>query len=466
DLVFSGAGTEAITVFPGLGDGSFDAPIVIDTDRFPRTMAVFDDGHDGDDDIADLSDFGELGVTQNDGAGHLSEAPDIDDVLPASSSSADAAVAADLTGDGVLDIVVVSEADGVGEVIPGLGGGTLAPPDVGVHRAAGCCGGVALAHTDNDSSLDLVVGGEQAILVSRGDGGGGFTDPPVRTDLTITAESIAALDLDGDGLDDLVVASSFEDGALVLHALGAGAYAVAGSVAVGPGLVALGDVDGDDIADLVSLAQDGSLHIARGTGALAFGAVEDVDAAPDGFPEHPDLHLADADGDGTLDIIACLPTGFDSVVTVASAHDVHGAFGLSHAVTGPDDFADTCIARDIDGDGALEVLMAQTNSQTLSVERVVGHVIEPVASASFVGGAPQAFAAVDVDGDGTEDILMLTEDGAIFGFRAAGADAFADGTEYMVPGEATAFAVGNLDHNVSPDLVIRRSADATVLLHE
>ncbi len=247
------------------------------------------------------------------------------------------AVAADVDGDGVADLVqerLVPGSPGLDDVVavrPTCGGGhdVFAPSGVelpGDHHV------VAAADLDGDGDDDLLSvrfsGGEIGQVRSHlNDGFGTFTGladagqletPPLLDRWTVGSRP---LDHDGDGLPDLVECGwSPPDGAslCLLHpGLGDGSFGAGTAVA----LLALpvdalvqGDFDEDGAADLLLGASDhgdpGSLHLLLGDGAGGFGLPAEVaDLAPGveaGGPAAGRSALAplDLDGDGTLDLLA------------------------------------------------------------------------------------------------------------------------------------------------------------------
>jgi len=120
------------------------------------------------------------------------------------------------------------------------------------------------ADLDGDGHLDLVAAmdGSDYLLVAWGDGAGGLSVPQV-----VTAEryprGVKVADLNGDGRPDLVVATQMNGGiganaAWVVPGLGGRAFGPAqlafqaGGLGISPPLLAVGDVNGDGRPDLLA----------------------------------------------------------------------------------------------------------------------------------------------------------------------------------------------------------------------
>lgn len=170
--------------------------------------------------------------------------------------------AGDLDGDGDDDVVYVDLDD---SLTSHLGG----PEGLGVGRAgprlAAGTAGLRLADVDRDGRLDAIVTrwSEGPVVVHLGDGGGGFVAAPQQWPLDGRASVVVAGDVDGDGFGDLV-ASGFNKGAgniRVCHGGEDGPRGDCEGLYVGPeeaGVIALAaeDVDGDGVTDLLAVVTD------------------------------------------------------------------------------------------------------------------------------------------------------------------------------------------------------------------
>ena len=199
----------------------------------------------------------QLSVRANDGAGHFGP----ETVSPTFGPPADVEIA-DMDGDGMRDVVVVSQA-GYVSIFPGNGDGTL-----GTRRdyAAGeRPTQLRLADLDGDGHLDVVT---DAISVLLGNG-----DGTLRPACTMPGgASIEVADMNADGVPDIVTTrlrwDTRTDVFEVLLGAGDGTF-VARDIAGKGGLLAAGDFDGNGKQDLVSAGQTGGLALYLGTGDYA-----------------------------------------------------------------------------------------------------------------------------------------------------------------------------------------------------
>jgi hypothetical protein len=120
------------------------------------------------------------------------------------------------------------------------------------------------------------------------------------------------------------------------------------------------------------------------------------------------------------------------------------------------------ILHDVDGDGAVDALtraydeqgtlyLAVNRDGAFEAPRIVGRV-----------GSAQAFAAVDVDLDGTPDLCVLDAEGALLVFRGTlDADGrfagFSPARGFVFGGQGNGLAVTDLDGDAIPDLLVTTS---------
>jgi hypothetical protein len=182
----------------------------------------------------------------------------------ATGAGGDAVAIADVTGDGLADIVVAdgdifySHAILFAQSSPG----TFAAPvslSLGANRGSN---DVALHDMDGDGRNDIVLATSDGVAILYDNGAGGFQSP-VLLPAGINPQGIAVADLDADGRPDIVVANagySFFGGVggasvSVMRQIVAGSFS-ASSITVADGAVqpVIADLDHDGLPDIAALS--------------------------------------------------------------------------------------------------------------------------------------------------------------------------------------------------------------------
>jgi CSLREA domain-containing protein len=164
-----------------------------------------------------------------------------------------AAVAGDLDGDGMTDVITADFQSRTLTILRGAGDGTfqrrrtLSLPAKPAALTAG--------DFDRDGRLDVVVAyvEEDEIQVFRGEGDFRFT-PGRRISVGKRPVALAAADFNDDRILDVAVVASASDTVSIWLGRGDGTFVLGGDVVVGrePVAIAVGDFDGDGKVDLVT----------------------------------------------------------------------------------------------------------------------------------------------------------------------------------------------------------------------
>ena len=200
DIVTANRIDDTVSVFLGNGDGTFQPPRTYAVG--PRVWHVT---------LADVTNDGRLDIlTVNKGANTISILLNNGDgtfqpqiVIPTGTRPSDVTVA-DVTGDGIPDLIFSNYADDTISVALGNGNGTFQTPTVyPADQGAGFAGpaGIAVADLTGDGIPDLIyadyVSGNVAVRLGKGDG----TFGPEETFPTAAgAHAVAVTDLNGDGI--------------------------------------------------------------------------------------------------------------------------------------------------------------------------------------------------------------------------------------------------------------------------
>jgi len=300
-------------------------PVLYPTGQYPATAVVVADvNKDGNADAVVIngnwnnpngSTTGSVSVLLGNGNGTFQPAVN----YPVLLRGTDAVAVGDLNGDGWPDIAVVSN-DGLWatpcvSVLLNLGDGTFGEA-VGYSSGGSEVTSIVISDVNGDGKPDLVLadscvngacGGKASIAVLLGNGEGTFASPIL---YHMTGQSyplsLAAVDLNGDGKPDLVVASIDKiKGGVVGVMLNKGdgtfprlvTYVSGGELPISVMAV---DMNGDGKLDLVvANLGTGSVGVLPGNGNGTFGAVVVYPAGPD--PNS--LAIADFNGDGSPDVV-------------------------------------------------------------------------------------------------------------------------------------------------------------------
>jgi FG-GAP-like repeat/FG-GAP repeat len=186
----------------------------------------------------------------------------------ATGGGGDAVAVGDVTGDGLADIVVADASVSDAQVIlfaqSATSPGTFSAPvslSLGANRGSN---DVAIHDMDGDGRNDIVLATSDSVAILYDNGGGGFLSP-VFVSAGINPQGVAVADVDGDGRPDIVVANAGYSpfgriggaSVTVLRQIVAGSF-TASSVTVPDGAVqpVIADLDHDGLPDIGVLSYD------------------------------------------------------------------------------------------------------------------------------------------------------------------------------------------------------------------
>ncbi|USN98319.1 MAG: VCBS repeat-containing protein [Phycisphaeraceae bacterium] len=281
----------------------------------------------------------------------------------------------DLDGDGDLDMAVANrgpfdnyDISGDVSVLFNNGNGTFAarqPYAAGDHPNS-----ASLGDLDGDGDLDMAVtngnNADVSVLLNNGDG---TFAAQQRYAAGAGPVSVALADLDDDGDLDMAIANSGSGDASILFNNGDGSFAAQQRYAAGirPKSVSLGDLDGDSDLDVAIVntgaypdyIDDASVLLNNGDGTFAAQQRYATGRLPSS------VSLGDLDGDGDLDMtVANAYLSLSNVSVLLNNGD--GTFAdQQHYAAG--DGPESISLGDLDGDGDLDMAVANWYSQDVSV---------------------------------------------------------------------------------------------------
>lgn len=319
--------------------------------------------------------------------------------------------AADLDNDGDKDILICTSSTGVW-IYENLGGGnfedfySLSPFESGNFALT--------LDINNDGLLDIVVAGSQVLWYANN---GDFTFGPsnaIDENFGSNISDCILSDLDGDGNLDIVLTRSLIDVVSWYENTGSGGFQAEQILSNGegdfPSGVVAADFDGDGDSDLIfSCTGDDALFFKENLGGGNFGSAQMVNASDNLIINPRNLVVMDVNNDGDLDII-----------TSRNGADIWWFENLGNNNFSESSYLNSVpvgdhsryLFSDGDGDGDLDLLSIETSEGDLNLwENVqVGNGENnwdwnPTLIGSNIT-LIRDLAAYDLDGDGDEEVIV------------------------------------------------------------
>ncbi len=388
-----------------------------------------------------------------------------------------------LDEDGFADLATVNPA--TGEAVVWFLDGRLTLRDERIFPAGRDPTALCAARVDGDARIDLLVGhgAFHAFSVLRNAGGRAFE---VRRDLLVTSDPadvapfhsvIAALD-DVPGDDVAVVTQGGQELLVFRNSDGHGLLSLAQRLPTGaqPLGVAAGDVTGDGLNDLVTANfSAGSVSVFAGDGRGSFTALGETAVGGQALR----VEALDLDGVSPLEIVVC--SYFPSSVqvlrassTTPGAFDLVGTFGAGR-IGLPHHMA----AGDVNGDGRPDLALSQYFAGSVAVffgDGTGGFGDVPVVYGGLL--EPIMTCIEDLNEDGYGDVVAYGGSGGSIAFGAAGTPVLAVGATFDAGHHGTNTGIpasGDFDGDGHRDLAYpdtgqfwsadRPPSDSLILLH-
>ena len=269
DILVSNSGSDSLSYFEAVGDGTFKAPFTMNTGREPLAFEIGDFNGDGILDIA-VCNYGDGNISvilgQKDGVFKQKSNIKIGR-LPIAVS------VGDFNNDEKLDLAITLRFNKL-VILLGIGDGDFKIGEV--YKASGTPSYMAVEDFDNDKNLDIAVSFNgihvNFIRLFYGNGDGTFKSP-VKVLGGKQSAFITHYDINNDGREDLITSSTMNDVIKIfLNNAGNGFISPEDAAAEkGPEYIVPGEFTGDNIPDLaVANRRDASISILRGRGDGTF----------------------------------------------------------------------------------------------------------------------------------------------------------------------------------------------------
>jgi hypothetical protein len=333
--------------------------------------------------------------------------------------------AADLNGDGILDLAATNYIDGTVQIFTGVGDGTFLTGNTYPTNASGSnTFGIAAGDFNGDGSPDLAVvninwsSQTQDVGVLLNDTTGDFSNL-TNYPLSAQAYEITAADLNGDGFPELIVPLyNGSSGVATFAGSNNGTFGNELDISLANGLTTynnpyaatVGDLNGDGKPDLAITIEDYT-NLAQGI-AVAYG-----------------------NGDGTFQAPILVPT------TVQASAVTNNYYPYPSYVK----------FLDLNGDGKLDMVYTDSNYSTVGIvyNQGGGAFYDPVEYPA--GGYAYGLALADVNSDGAVDAVAAGDDfaGVTVLLNNSGSGAAVNYTLSANPATATVAAGSSATFNIS-----------------
>ncbi len=446
DLATANQNGKNVSVLLGNPDGTFGPTNSFAVGSGASEIASGDFNGDGNNDLVVTDGSSSAYISLGNGAGAFAAATKI-----ALRSGTSGIVVADFNGDGKADIAVAifgpqNNSRGSVAVLLGQGNGTFAPAvfydlDHNAER-------LVAADLNGDGHLDLAVALQHfsspkkglAVLLGKGDGS--FQAPV--TSASGDMADVAAADFNGDGKTDLALSPLYSSVVQVLLGNGDGTFAPAVVYAAGAsGAVVAADLNGDGKPDL--LVGGGHTVTLLGNGDGTFGppvvyAIGQSFVAVGFFnrDKFPDIVAGEFDGIG---------------VALGSRNGTFRAGRIYPAGY----LAATISAADFNQDGNPDLVVGGATTAPF-VFLLLGDGAGGFVSAPGFGIQPaEMIVTADFNSDGKPDVLSTSYSGGAFEvYLGHGNGSFAAALETKIAGGDLSPAIGDFNHDGFPDVAIAR----------
>ncbi|MCX6878451.1 MAG: FG-GAP-like repeat-containing protein [Verrucomicrobia bacterium] len=432
DMASSSWQSNKVEVFFGDGQGRFIPGPGSDVSATPYGIAAGDLDHDGRPDL----------VTTNYQSGTITILHNR--ITPGTNSGSwlredislgglpDGAIVADLTGDGIQDLVVGHDgSDYAARLLRGNADGTLAAPEILPATGDASSHKWFLAEDfDKDGRRDLLIGETrygESVTLYRGRADGNLAPPESFPATTNNVCDMASVDMNGDGYLDVVVTGVYPQGQLCVLYWNPSSNGFSAPVNFNvPGMpypLAVADFNKDGHPDAVTAPLYGPTNLLLYPGNQTGGLDSTPTVLGDFNSDIYEIDTADFNGDSWPDL----------AVTLTSANKIQILLG------GPQGFV-TGVQQDTDGDGIFDSVDPDDDNDGVPDTVEIANGTDPLLADTDEDGLGDAEEAVagtdpldnDSDGDGVPDGAEILLFGSLPLVPDSDGDGLSDGIELFI----------------------------------
>jgi len=380
------------------------------------TSGVYATDVDGDGDADPISisvNDSQIAWYENTGDGHFG----LSRIIAADAAGVIAIISADLDADGDQDMVYASTDDDMIAWYENEGSGNFSARHIICDTADGATD-VFIADLNNDGEPDI-------LSTSRNDnkvawypntGNGTFGPQQIISNTASGALALTAKDFNMDGLTDVVAVAANSNNVGWYRNLGNGVFTAITIISTQvDGLVdvAADDIDGDGLTDIISASvNDHKIAWYKNLGNGTFGTQNLVSEQ---IYNIQSIYIAAVDDNSTKDILAVgTPFVNPNNIFLQYCRNLGGTFywDPAYLLEGENYYTNTVFASDLDNDGDEDVLFSTNipeRDQIGWIENDENVGFPDARSISDPLQRPTDLSTADLNGDGTQDIVAVSE---------------------------------------------------------